>query len=206
MLLIGICGASGSGKSTLAKELEKSSGVLCTVINQDTYYIDHPHMTFEERAHLNYDEPAIFDHDLLYDDVCTLLEGKSITKKGYDFKTHRRMECTESISPSDILIVEGIHAFYDKRLTDKMYLKLYISVDEDICLLRRISRDIKERGRDIDSIEQQYLSTVKPMYEKYIRNYIHDADIIVNRGGKNACIVDILAGYLRDRVTMPIGG
>ncbi|HOQ62496.1 MAG TPA: uridine kinase, partial [Clostridia bacterium] len=95
-------------------------------------------------------------------------------------------------------ILEGIHAFYDKRLYEKMFLKLYINVEPDICLLRRINRDIKERARSIDSISAQYLATVKPMYDKYIRNYIHQADVIVTRGGKNARIVEILAGYLRD--------
>ena len=97
-----------------------------------------------------------------------------------------------------MLILEGIHCFHDKRLTDLMFLKLYMQVEPDICLLRRINRDIKERQRSIDSITQQYLATVKPMYDKHIRNYIHKADVIVTRGGKNARIVDILAGYLRD--------
>ena len=104
------------------------------------------------------------------------------------------------IQPADVLIVEGIHAFYDKRLCEKMYLKLYISVEPDICLLRRITRDINDRGRQIDNIAAQYLTTVMPMYDLYIRNYVHEADVIVARGGKNARIVEILAGYLRDKL------
>ncbi len=202
MLFIGICGASGSGKTTLAEELTRDLAVPTTVIHQDGYYLDHPDMTFEERCRLNYDEPKIFDHDLLYEDICTLLAGKSITRKSYDFTRHARADSREIVTPNEVLIVEGIHAFYDKRLCEKMYLKLYISVEPDICLLRRISRDIKERGREIDNIADQYLSTVKPMYDKYIRNYIHDADVIVARGGKNAKIVDILAGYVRDQLTL----
>ena len=157
-------------------------------------------MTYEERCKLNYDEPGIFDHDLLYSDICALLDGRTITRKSYDFARHARADTDEIVVPNEVLIVEGIHAFFDKRLCDRMYLKLYISVEPDICLLRRISRDIKERGRDIDNISDQYLSTVKPMYDKYIRNYIHDADVIVTRGGKNAKIVDILAGYVRDQL------
>ena len=200
MLFIGICGASGSGKSTLADELTGALGVRTTVVNQDAYYLDHPELTYEQRCALNYDEPFIFDHDLLYSDVCTLLSGGSVTRKAYDFTRHARCDTNRLITPSDVLIVEGIHAFYDRRLMDKMYLKLYISVEPDICLLRRITRDIKDRGRQIDNISAQYLTTVKPMYDRYIRNYIHEADVIVARGGKNARIVEILAGYLRDKL------
>ncbi len=201
MLFIGICGASGSGKSTLAEELTRAIGVKSTVINQDAYYLDHSNLSFEERAALNYDEPCIFDHDLLYKDICTLLDGKPIERKAYDFSLHARCDTHEKVEPSEVLIVEGIHAFYDPRLCEKMYLKLYISVEPDICLLRRITRDIKERGRQIDNISAQYLATVKPMYDRYIRNYVHEADVIVARGGKNARIVEILAGYLRDKLS-----
>ena len=199
MLFIGICGASGSGKSTLAAELVRDMGVESIVLNQDAYYLDHPDLSFEERVKLNYDEPCIFDHDLLYRDVCALLEGKPIIRKAYDFSQHRRADTSEVIDPGKarVLIVEGIHSFYDRRLLDKMFLKLYISVEPDICLLRRIRRDIKDRGRQIDNIAAQYLSTVKPMYDRYIRNYIHDADVVVMRGGKDTCIVPILAGYVQ---------
>ena len=198
MLFIGICGASGSGKSTLSQELLRAIGVSSTVINQDAYYFDYPHLSYEERSQLNFDEPGIFDHDLLLSDITQLLGGQPIRKKAYDFTRHARANSDEMISPGDVLIMEGIHAFYDKRLYDQMFLKLFINVEPDICLLRRINRDFKERGRSIDSISSQYLSTVKPMYDKYIRNYIHEADVIITRGGKNARIVDILAGYLRD--------
>lgn len=199
MLFIGICGASGSGKSTLARELVRDMGVKSLVINQDAYYRDHPELTFEEKCGLNYDEPSIFDHDLLYRDVCALLAGQPITRKAYDFSRHSRCDTDEIISPDGVkvLIVEGIHSFYDKRLLEKMFLKLYINVEPDICLLRRIRRDIKDRGRQIDNIAQQYLTTVKPMYDQYIRNYIHDADVVVMKGGKNTRIVPILAGYVQ---------
>ena len=181
MLFIGICGASGSGKTTLAKELVRDMGVETVV----------------ERTHLNYDEPGIFDHDQLYKDVCDLMDGKDVNRKAYDFTQHRRCDGNEIIHPAKVLILEGIHAFYDPRLREKMFLKLYINVEPDICLLRRISRDIKDRGRQIDNIADQYLSTVKPMYDRWIRNYIHDADVVVMKGGKNTRIVPILAGYLQ---------
>ena len=197
MLFIGICGASGSGKTTLADELVRDMGVESVMINQDAYYFDHPDLTFEERVHLNYDEPGIFDHDLLYHDVCELMAGRPVIRKAYDFAQHRRCDTDQWIYPAPVLIVEGIHSFYDERLRELMFLKLYINVEPDICLLRRISRDIKDRGRQIDNIADQYLSTVKPMYDRYIRNYIHDADVVVMKGGKNTRIVPILAGYLQ---------
>ncbi|MBE5768331.1 MAG: uridine kinase [Clostridiales bacterium] len=200
MLFIGICGASGSGKSTLADSLAARLGENCFVLQQDCYYQDHPNLTFEERVHLNYDEPQIFDHDALLQDVLTLMEGKSITRKAYDYAQHRRADTDEIIMPPEVLILEGIHSFHDERLRKLMYLKLYMSVEPDICLLRRIQRDIKERGREIDGISEQYLTTVKPMYDAYIRNYVTEADVIVARGGKNARIVDILSGYVADEL------
>ena len=199
MLFIGICGASGSGKTTLSEELCKALGNSSTyVLNQDAYYFNHPELSFEEKTKLNYDEPSIFDHETLYQDVRQLLEGQPIEKKDYDFSLHERCDSKQLIYPSDVLIMEGIHAFHDARLCELMFLKLYINVEPDICLLRRINRDITERKRSIDSISAQYLNTVKPMYDKYIRNYITSADVIVTRGGKNARIVDILAGYVRN--------
>lgn len=197
MLIIGICGASGSGKSTLAQELCKAIGDGCTVINHDCYYRDHPHLTYEERCLLNYDEPDIFDHDLFLEDMKKLLDGQPITRKQYDYANHCRADSDELIYPSRVLIIEGIHVFYDERLCELMFLKLYMSVEPDVCLLRRIARDINERGRTIDSISMQYLTTVKPMFDKHIRNYIELADVIVAHGGRNARIVEILAGYVR---------
>ena len=201
MLVIGICGASGSGKSTLAYELCEAIGKNCTVVNHDCYYKDNSHLPFEQRCKLNYDEPEIFDHDLFLSDIQQLMAGQPITRKAYDYAQHRRADrLDELIYPSDVLIIEGIHVFYDKRLCDLMFLKLYMSVEPDICLLRRITRDINERGRSIENISEQYLSTVKPMFDKHIRNYIELADVIVAHGGRNARIKDILAGYVRDEL------
>ncbi len=204
MLFIGICGPSGSGKTTLSEELVRAAGVSSTLIKQDAYYYDFPDCSFDERARMNYDEPGIFDHDLLLGDVSQLLAGRPVTRKSYDFSNYARNDSDELIIPGEVLIVEGIHAFFDDRLCERMFLKLYINVEPDICLLRRINRDIKERERSIDSITRQYLTTVKPMYDAHIRNYIHKADVIVTRGGKNARIVEILAGYLRDALEQKI--
>ena len=200
MIFIGICGASGSGKSTLADSLATALGSQALVLQQDCYYRDHSHLPFEERCQLNYDEPSIFDYDALLQDVTDLMNGKSITRKGYDYANHRRADTDERMTPPDVLILEGIHCFHDQRLLDLMYLKLYMNVDTDICLLRRIERDIIQRGRSIDSISDQYRKTVRPMFEQYIRNYVNLADVIVANGGKNARIVEILTGYVSDEL------
>ena len=206
MLFIGICGASGSGKTTLADELAKMVRKSILIINQDAYYYDHPDMSFEERCALNYDEPTIFDHDLLLEDVRSLLAGNRVLRKRYDYPNHRRApQLEEYLEPHDVIIVEGIHAFYDERLRNLMDLKLYVRVDSDICLLRRIQRDINERGRAIDNISSQYLTTVKPMFDQFIRNYEQHADVIVAGGGKNAKINEILASYINNDLNMYSG-
>lgn len=198
MLFIGIYGASGSGKSTLAEELATMVNKSILIINQDAYYKDHPDLSFEERCLLNYDEPSIFDHDQLLEDVQNLLEGRRVSKKRYDYSHHCRADVPgEYLEPHDVIIVEGIHAFYDARLRAMMDLKLYMHVESDICLLRRIQRDINERGRQIDNISSQYITTVKPMFDQYIRNYEQYADVIV-AGGKDAKITEILAGYINN--------
>lgn len=200
MLFIGICGASGSGKTTLAMELKERLGDDCLVLPQDVYYKDHADLPFEQRVLINYDEPSVFDHDLVLSDIQTLAEGKPVTRKGYNYAEHRRADSDELLQPPEVLILEGIHTFYDHRLTDMMFLKIYVDVEPDICLLRRIERDIKERGRDIDGISRQYLTTVKPMYDQYVKHYVKDADIIVAHGGKNARVADVLDVYIRQQL------
>lgn len=196
MLIIGICGASGSGKSTLAKTLAQSLNKPCVYLKQDSYYKDHSDMTFEQRVDINYDEPEAFEHDVLYSDLLALKSGKSITAKNYDYTHHCRCDSNEVIEPADVVLLEGIHVFYDPAVRDILDFKIYIQVDPDVCLLRRVKRDIRDRGRSVESVYNQYLKTVKPMYEKHIRNYVEHADLIVAHGGKNARIVDILAHYI----------
>lgn len=200
MIIIGICGASGSGKSTLADELNNSLGDISYIIKQDSYYRDFPNLSFEERAALNFDHPDIFDHELLYQDVCEWEKGNAISEKVYNFSEHRRNDTDIMLAAPKILIIEGIHSFYDDRLLNKMFLKMFIKVEEDICLLRRIQRNIVERGRTIDGISKQYLSTVKPMYNHYIKGYVNKADIIIANGGRNARIVEILKGYILNKL------
>lgn len=201
MITVGICGASGSGKSTLAKRIRDSLSCNCVIIGQDCYYRSFPEIPFEDRCKLNYDEPSIFDMDEMLLDVEALSQGRAITVKGYDYAKHLRSDRPEEwIQPPDVLILEGIHMFSDKRLCSMMALKVYMQVDVDICLLRRIKRDIKARGRTIDNIAAQYLDTVKPMYEKYIARYINDADFAVMRGGKNSMAIDAISAYLTTKL------
>ena len=203
MLIIGICGASGSGKSTLAKALASRLDKPCVYIKQDSYYKDHPEMSFTERERINYDEPGIFEHDALRDDLRRLKEGLPITSKEYDYTQHRRCDSGALIQPADVVLLEGIHVFYDSQVRDLLDFKIYIQVDPDVCLLRRVKRDLRDRGRSIDSIYRQYLETVKPMYEKHIRNYVEYADLIVARGGKNPRIIDILVHYINSGMIDP---
>lgn len=196
MLIIGICGASGSGKSTLARRVAETLPCKTLVLGQDCYYKSFSAMNMEEHLTVNFDEPSIFDHDALLEDVIQLNNGHPITTKTYDYTRSVRVDKPDLIQPPDVLLLEGIHMFYDKRLLEMMTLKVYLQVDADICLLRRIKRDIKQRGRSIDNIAKQYLDTVKPMFEKYISKYIEDADFTVMRGGKNQAAIDAISSYM----------
>ena len=196
MIVIGICGGSGSGKSTLAKLISQSLSCSSRIIGLDCYYRDHSELPFEERVHINYDEPDIFNFDELYEDIKLLMDDKPITAKGYDYANHRRADSPELIYPTDVLILEGIHMFRDKRITDLMSLKVYMHVDVDVCLLRRVRRDMMKRGRSIENITEQYLATVKPMYEEYISKYIKEADFAVMGGGKNPKAIDAITAYI----------
>lgn len=196
MIIIGICGASGSGKSTLAKEIKNSLDCETVIIGQDCYYKDQSYKPFEERVTTDYDDPEIFDYRELIDDMNLLAAGKPITKKGYDYANHVRADSTELIQPPDVVILEGIHVFYDKELMDRMSLKVYMHVDPDMCLLRRMLRDTQERGREINGVAKQYVATVKPWYDEVISKYIRRADFAVMHGGRNQRAIDAISAYI----------
>ncbi|MBR3381469.1 MAG: uridine kinase [Clostridia bacterium] len=196
MIIIGICGASGSGKSTLAKEIRSSLDCESIIIGQDCYYIDQSYKPFEERVTTDYDDPNIFDHDELLADMDQLAKGNPITKKGYDYANHVRADTDELIQPPDVVILEGIHVFHDPRLMERMDLKVYMHVDPDMCLLRRMLRDTKERGRQIDGVAEQYCKTVKPWYDEVVSKYIRRADFAVMHGGRNKNAIEAISAYI----------
>ena len=196
-IFIGIAGGTGSGKTTLTEHLKQHFGDDISVVHHDSYY-KYQDRPFEERCKQNYDHPDAFETDLMVEQLKELKAGKAIRCPVYSYADHQRTSETELIRPSKVVIVEGIHAFYDARLRAMMDLKLYMHVESDICLLRRIQRDINERGRQIDNISSQYITTVKPMFDQYIRNYEQYADVIVAGGGKDAKITEILAGYINN--------
>ncbi len=196
MIIIGICGASGSGKSTLAQEIKNSLDCETVIIGQDCYYKDQSYKPFEERVVTDYDDPEIFDYKELIADMNALEEGRPITKKGYDYANHVRADSDELIQPPDVVILEGIHVFYDRELMDRMSLKVYMHVDPDMCLLRRMLRDTTERGREIEGVAAQYVKTVKPWYDEVISKYIRRADFAVMKGGRNQRAIDAISAYI----------
>lgn len=199
MIIVTICGASGSGKTLLSNnicnELRKR-GISCNIISLDAYYIHNADLSFDERTLINYDSPDAFDFSLLKTDIDLLVNNNSITKKRYDYSRHIRIDSSEQIKPTSVLIIEGIHSFADKTLLDKSDLRIFVDTDPDVCIVRRMCRDIKSRNRTVDKIADQYLSTVKPMFDKYIRLYRNDADICVVGGGNNIKAVNIAAVYI----------
>jgi uridine kinase len=192
VLVIGIAGGTGSGKTTITRKIMEKFGDDVSVIRHDNYYKAHHDMTYEERSKLNYDHPDSLDTWMLADDIKALKEGKEVSCPVYDFTIHDRSDETELIKPSKVLIVEGILIFADKRLRDEMDIKIYVDTDADVRILRRILRDVKKRGRSLDSVVEQYLNTVKPMHEQFVEPSKKNADIIIPEGGHNMVALDMV--------------
>ena len=192
VLVIGIAGGTGSGKTTITKKIMEKFGDDVSVIRHDNYYKAHHDMTYEERSKLNYDHPDSLDTWMLADDIKALKEGKEVRCPVYDFTIHDRSDETELIKPSKVLIVEGILIFADKRLRDEMDIKIYVDTDAGVRILRRILRDVKKRGRSLDSVVEQYLNTVKPMHEQFVEPSKKNADIIIPEGGHNMVALDMV--------------
>ena len=192
VLVIGIAGGTGSGKTTITRKITERFGDDVSVIRHDNYYKAHHDMTYEERSKLNYDHPDSLDTWMLADDIKALKEGKEVRCPVYDFTIHDRSGDTELIKPSKVLIVEGILIFADKRLRDEMDIKIYVDTDADVRILRRILRDVKKRGRSLDSVVEQYLNTVKPMHEQFVEPSKKNADIIIPEGGHNMVALDMV--------------
>ena len=198
VIVIGVAGGTGSGKTTLVKALMNRFGDNISVLSHDNYYKRHDEMSYEERTHLNYDCPDAFDTDMMIEHLRMLKSGHAIDSPTYDYTIHNRADEVLHIEPRKVIVVEGIMIFVDKALCDEMNIRIFVDADADVRLCRRIRRDVKKRGRSIDSVIEQYLTTVKPMFDQYIRNYEQYADVIVARGGKNAKITEILAGYINN--------
>ncbi|MGL5380494.1 uridine kinase [Clostridium sp.] len=198
-ILIGITGGTGSGKSTIADEIYSSFSDECiAMIQQDMYYKDQSHLTMEERVKTNYDHPRAFDNDLLIKHLKELINGKGIDKPIYDFSNHNRAEETIRIEARDIIIVEGILVLEDERLRELLDIKVYVDTDADIRILRRLVRDISERGRTVESVVDQYLGVVRPMHMQFTEPTKRYADIIVPEGGQNKVAIDILVSKIKD--------
>ena len=198
-LIIAIAGGSASGKSTVVREIvERLKSLDVSIICHDDYYKDQTHLSMEERVKTNYDHPSSLDNDLLVEHLKLLMEGKSIDKPEYDFKTHNRMKETTRVNPTKVIFVEGILVLEDKRIRDLSDVKIFVKSDEDIRFIRRLKRDIEERGRDLDSVINQYLSTVKPMFNKYVNPSSRYADIIIPNDNKHDVAVDFLVAKIKD--------
>ncbi|MCM3626959.1 uridine kinase [Paenibacillus glycanilyticus] len=195
MLIIGIAGGTGSGKTSVARSvIERLGAEKVTFISQDNYYKDHPHLTFAEREALNYDHPLVFDNDLLVEHLKQLKSGGAAEAPVYDFTTHSRFkDKTVELKPCRIVVIEGLHVLSDENLRAMLDIKVFVDTDPDVRILRRVLRDIEERGRSIQSIHDQYLKTVKPMHEAFIEPSKKYADIIIPEGGQNEVGIQMLS-------------
>lgn len=192
-ILIGITGGTGSGKSTVSKEIFKSiHGKDITIIEQDSYYKDQSDLTFEERIKTNYDHPFAFDNKLLIEQLKTLMENKPIEKPIYDFENHTRKKETITVESKDIIILEGILILSEEEIRELLDIKIFVDTDSDVRVIRRILRDIKDRGRTLESVVVQYMETVRPAQLQFIEPTKRYADIIIPEGGYNKVAIDII--------------
>lgn len=199
VIIIGIAGASASGKSLLANTIVNELGTdQVVVISEDSYYKDHSDIPFDERAKINYDHPNSIDHDLLYEHLDILQEGKSVNIPIYNHSKHLREQQTRRIGEHVIIVLEGILLFVEPKLREMMDIRIFMETALDICLIRRLKRDIKERGRTLESVLAQYEETVRPMYQQFIEPTKRYADLIVPRGGGNRIAIDMIQAKMRE--------
>ncbi|GEN85461.1 uridine kinase [Oceanobacillus sp. FSL W8-0428] len=198
-IVIGVAGGSGSGKTSVTKSIcnrFKETSIL--VIEQDAYYKDQSHLPFEERLKTNYDHPLAFDNNLLVEHLQQLLEYKPIEKPVYDYKVHNRSKETIHVEPKEVIIVEGILILEDVNLVDLMDIKVFVDTDADLRIVRRLLRDIKERGRTLESVIDQYIQVVRPAHMQFIEPSKRYADLIIPEGGENHVAVDIMASKIEN--------
>jgi len=186
--VVGIAGGTGAGKTTVAHEVTENVGDAVTLIPLDNYYEDLSHMDFEERAEVNYDHPSAFEWELLRAHLDSLLSGQSVEMPQYNFEEHLREDERVTVEPTDVIVLEGILALYDEQVNEMLDLHIYVETDADVRILRRIERDVVERGRDLEGVMEQYLTTVKPMHEQFIEPTKKDADIIIPEGANSVAV------------------
>lgn len=196
-MVIGIAGGTGSGKTTLTRRLKERFEREVSVLYHDNYYKRHSDMPFEARTKLNYDHPDAFETDLLIRDIQALRRGEPVRCPIYDYAAHDRSDQTLEVRPARVVIVEGILIFQNKALRELMDIRIYVDTDADVRILRRILRDVQERGRSLDSVVSQYLKTVKPMHEAFVEPSKQYAHIIVPQGGHNAVALDMIVERVR---------
>lgn len=196
-VIIGVAGGTGSGKTTIARKLVERFSESVVYIEQDSYYKDQSHLSFEERVKTNYDHPLAFDNDLLYQHLLQLKAYQPVHKPVYDYAEHTRAEESIYLEPKDVIILEGILILDEERLRNLMDIKIFVDTDADVRILRRIERDIKERGRDLDSVMNQYLTVVRPMHMQFIEPSKRYADIIIPEGGHNQVAINLLVNQIR---------
>lgn len=192
--ILGIAGGTASGKTTVAKKLKELATPYgkVSMLRLDDYYKDMAYLSLEERKQINFDHPDSYDFDLILKHIDDLLNGKSIEKPIYDFVLSVRTKDTETVEPSDVIIIEGIMIFTDERLRNLFDMKIYVDTPDDIRFIRRLKRDIRDRGRTLESVVNQYLTTVRPMHHSFVEPSKKYADIIVPEGGKNEVAIDLL--------------
>ncbi|MEY7850799.1 uridine kinase [Natrarchaeobius sp. A-rgal3] len=189
--VIGIAGGTGAGKTTVAHDVAEAVGEPLTRIPLDNYYEDLSHLEYEERATVNYDHPSAFEWELLREQLDALLTGQSIEMPQYDFEEHVRTDEYVLVEPTEVIVLEGILSLYDEEILDMLDLRVYVMTDADVRILRRIERDVVDRGRDLEGVIEQYLETVKPMHERFVAPTKKNADVIIPEGS-NRIAVDLL--------------
>ncbi|MBR2927147.1 MAG: uridine kinase [Clostridia bacterium] len=202
-LLIGIAGGSGSGKTTLTENILQRFEGQISVLRHDDYYKSQSSLSKEERALLNYDHPDAFDTELLIKHLDQLKSGKDIDCPIYDYTVHDRSADTRHVCSTDVILLEGILIFENEELLSRMDMKIYVDTDADVRILRRLVRDVKERGRTLESVVSQYLTTVKPMHEAFVEPSKKNADIIIPEGGNNPVAYGMIIGRITEHLQAP---
>ena len=200
VIVIGIAGGTGSGKSTMIQKIKEEFHDNITILSHDFYYKRHDQLTYEERTKLHYDHPDAIETDLMIEHVRQLRQWKTVERPVYDFTIHNRVDETVEVYPAKVVVVEGILIFENQELRDLCDIKVFIDTDADVRILRRILRDVSERGRTLDSVITQYLTTVKPMHEQFVEPSKKNANIIVLEGGHNQVAMEMIQNQIRSHL------